>query len=98
MPTPSSTKTETLPSSPSASQVSSQDSDADLGIDSEARAVLRAAAFSPPRRPSTVVLPGTTWGDHARYTIERFLGRGGMGSVYAARDTVLDRVVALKVL
>ena len=35
---------------------------------------------------------------HERYAVESLLGRGGMGSVYKARERTLDRYVALKIV
>jgi formylglycine-generating enzyme required for sulfatase activity/predicted Ser/Thr protein kinase len=56
---------------------------------------LRAVAHAPPRSEAAI---GSRWGPAGRYVVESRLGRGGMGIVYVANDTLLRRLVALKVL
>src|SRR5690554_5425053 len=49
-------------------------------------------------RPSGEILPRLASALAGRYTIEREIGRGGMATVYLARDLRHDRRIALKVL
>jgi serine/threonine protein kinase len=60
--------------------------------------VLRGVAHAPPCAPPIEPTSGSRWGDQGRFVIERRIGRGGMGTVYLATDSLLGRQVALKVL
>ncbi len=59
------------------------------------RALLGALAEAPPVDPRPAFATGELVG---RYRIEAFLGAGTSAHVYRARDTALDRAVALKVM
>lgn len=63
---------------------------------STATSTLTSRTSVPPRRPATARHPPPT--RIGRYEVEKLLGQGGMGRVWLARDTVLGRKVAIKVL
>src|ERR1700722_8288654 len=56
---------------------------------------MRYTRPTPTRREPMAILPGRRLGP---YEILSAIGAGGMGEVYKARDTRLDRIVAIKVL
>jgi serine/threonine protein kinase/Tol biopolymer transport system component len=64
-------------------------------IDGELRGRVIEAVATALDRPSQTLGPGERLGV---YEITGFLGAGGMGRVYRARDTTLGRYVALKIL
>jgi serine/threonine-protein kinase len=63
---------------------------ADLGAPTRLEGALGRGARRAPPRPGAIVA--------GRYRVERLLGRGGMGTLWIARDAKLDRPVAVKVL
>lgn len=68
--------------------------DADDGF-LEQPLLVAATGDAPDDASQTVLEPGSRLGP---YEIETLIGAGGMGQVYRARDSRLDRIVAVKVL
>ncbi|CAD5235511.1 unnamed protein product [Bursaphelenchus xylophilus] len=57
----------------------------------------RSPTLKVERGPSAEVYARVGESFHSRYRIEKLLGKGGFGQVFQAKDTMTNRVVALKV-
>ncbi len=62
------------------------------------RSAIRVAAESLAQDPNLTTSFSLVGKQLANYKIEKLLGAGGMGEVYLARDSKLNRLVALKIL
>jgi hypothetical protein len=81
-------------SAPASATVSTTISAVPASLDSLQGAASRGGTIAP---PAVTLSPGAAL-DNGRFVIVRPIGRGGMGTVYLAQDTILGTLVALKVL
>lgn len=87
--------TSDTPRDPGAAQASTGSAPAGEPEESGFESFLAALASSPPPYQPPRLEPDDVFA--GRYEVIRELGRGGMGTVYLARDTELNRKVAVKV-
>ncbi len=94
---PPSTATSLDPTSLPSSEALIPHPSTDLGVSvpSDASSSVHQTPLTPEVYASGALPPGTTLG---HYVIRSYIGGGGMGRVYLATDSALDRKVAIKVL
>ena len=81
---------------PKVSTSSSSDNATVVGVASSSGSSDAPTLASGVFTPAVWMAAGTVLG--GRYEIQQMLGEGGMGAVYRARDTEVDRLVAIKVI
>lgn len=74
------------------------DSDSDSDSDSGTAGDTATALMTVRHRASSLPARRSNWNGTTRYEVVRQLGRGGMGTVYEARDREMQRSVAVKTL